>query len=150
MQHYGKNNDENLETRRKFVEAYNDTQVRIWKDRIRILKAVDTGSLLRSPLPGLKLYNDDISDVRLSQSFLDYGIWVNFGVGREMPAGKRLPEGSSPRRRAKRWFDRSFYRSVANLRDFMAESFGRSAVGLVANALSDANLKRIARGLQLH
>ena len=139
-------NDTELEARKKFIDSYNDTQIRIWKDRIRMLQAVRSGALLRSPAPAIKLYDADVSNVTLAQSFIDYGIWVNFGVGREMPAGQRLPEGSRPRRRAKRWFDKSYYRSVFNLRDFMARSFGRRAVGLIARALSDVNLKRIARG----
>ncbi|MDE7159374.1 MAG: hypothetical protein K2O24_00815 [Muribaculaceae bacterium] len=138
--------DELLRARRAFVAAYNKTQVTIWKDRVRRLGAVDTGRLLRSVRPLSMIMDSEVLDFTLSQEFTAYGVWVNFGVGRGMKAGQRLHEGVTTGRRAKRWFDRSHFRSVANLRDFMAENIGHQTLALISNALSDESLKRLARG----
>lgn len=149
MRNNGTTSDDPGRSRRAFIDAYNTTQVNIWKDRIRILGVIRTGRLLRSVAPVSLIHDADYLDFSLKQSFQYYGIWVNFGVGREMKAGQRLPEGSHPRRRAKRWFDRSHFRSVANLRDFMAQNLGREFVAIISNALSDADLKDLARRSRL-
>ena len=76
-------------------------------------------------------------EIGLTQSFLEYGLWQDFGTGKEIPRGNHGDIGREKRRVAKKWFSRKYYSSVLNLRDFMADNIGQSFVGVVAKALDD-------------
>ena len=39
-----------IEERQKYVTAFNDTMIKIWKEQITLLGVIDTGRLLRSPM----------------------------------------------------------------------------------------------------
>ena len=39
-----------IEERQKYVTAFNDTMIKIWKEQITLLGVIDTGRLLRSPI----------------------------------------------------------------------------------------------------
>ena len=36
--------------REKYINAFNDTMVKIWKEQITLLGVIDTGALLESPI----------------------------------------------------------------------------------------------------
>ncbi|UKK52731.1 hypothetical protein [Prevotella sp. E2-28] len=76
-------------------------------------------------------------EISLSQSFLECGLWQDFGTGKEIPRGNSGDKGREKKRIAKKWFSRKYYSSVLNLRDFQADNIGQSFVGLVAKALDD-------------
>ena len=76
-------------------------------------------------------------EIGLSQAFLEYGLWQDFGTGKEIPRGNSGDIGREKRRVAKKWFSRKYYSSVLNLRDFLADNIGQSFVGVVAKALDD-------------
>ena len=71
------------------------------------------------------------------QLFTEYGLWQDFGTGKEIPRGNHGEIGRVKKRVAKKWFSRKYYSSVLNLRDFLADNIGQSFVGLVAKALDD-------------
>ena len=72
-----------LQERQKFVTAFNDTMLKIWQEQITLLGVIDTGALLASP-KALPLRADGrFFEVGLSQSFLEYGLWQDYGTGRE-------------------------------------------------------------------
>ena len=76
-----------LQERQKFVTAFNDTMLKIWQEQITLLGVIDTGALLVSP-KALPLRADGrFFEVGLSQSFLEYGLWQDYGTGRETPRG---------------------------------------------------------------
>ena len=67
-----------IEERAKYVAAFNDTMVKIWQEQITLLDVIDTGRLLQSPI-GVKTTADGkISEVHLSQAFLEYGLWQDY------------------------------------------------------------------------
>ena len=68
---------------------------------------------------------------------IEYGLWQDFGTGKEIPRGNNGDIGREKRRVAKKWFSRKYYSSVLNLRDFLADNIGQSFVGVVAKALDD-------------
>lgn len=116
--------------------------IRIWQDQIMLLGVIDTGHLLRSVRGVTMQINDDrVVSVTLEQQFATYGIWQDYGVGRETPRGNPGDIGHDKIRKRRKWFSRKYYGSVMNINDFFAESLGREFVGVVARALDDRFLK---------
>ena len=123
--------------REKYVLAFNETMVRIWQEQITLLDVIDTGRLLKS-VKALPVRADGrFIEIGLSQAFLEYGLWQDYGTGKEIPRGNNGDIGREKRRVAKKWFSRKYYSSVLNLRDFLADNIGQSFVGVVAKALDD-------------
>ena len=125
-----------LEERRKWVTAFNDTMLRIWQEQITLLGVIDTGALLASP-KALPLRSDSrFMEVGLSQAFLEYGLWQDYGTGRETPRGNSGDLGRAKKRQRRRWFSRKYYASVMNLKEFYEENVGRTFFGILSSALS--------------
>lgn len=134
-------NNESLEQRRKFVLAFNDTMIRIWRERIIMLGIIDTGQLYRS-VRSLKTAADpQYTDITLEQQFITYGLFQNYGTGRETPRGNPGDIGRAKIRKARRWFDKKYYASVMNLRDFLADSLALQYIAITADALDDKKLR---------
>ena len=130
-------NDKQREKREKFAFAFNRTIVAIWCEQITLLNVIDTGRLLRS-LKALPVRADGrFIEIGLSQSFLEYGLWQNFGTGKEIPRGNSGDIGRERKRQKKPWFSRKYYASVMNLRDFLADNIAHEFVGIVARSLDD-------------
>lgn len=130
-------NDQQWQEREKFVFAFNRTMITIWCEQITLLNVIDTGRLLRS-LKALPVRADGrFIEIGLSQSFLEYGLWQNFGTGKEIPRGNSGDIGRERKRQKKPWFSRQYYASVMNLRDFLADNIAHEFVGIVARALDD-------------
>lgn len=109
----------------------------IWQERIFKLKVMDSGSLWRSPLELPVRADGRFYDITLSQTFLEYGLWQDLGVGREVPIGNGGDIGRDKKRVRRRWFSTKYYASVMALRDFIAESLGQEFVGMFANLDAD-------------
>ena len=130
-----------LREREKFVTAFNETMLKIWKEQMTLLDVIDTGALLASP-KSLPLRADGrFMELGLSQSFLEYGLWQNFGAGKEIPRGNNGDIGRERKRKKKPWFSRKYYASVMNLRDFLADNMAKEFVGVVAQSLDDKYLR---------
>ena len=130
-------NDQQRQEREKFVFAFNRTMITIWCEQITLLNVIDTGRLLRS-LKALPVRADGrFIEIGLSQSFLEYGLWQNFGTGKEIPRGNSGDIGRERKRQKKPWFSRKYYASVMNLRDFLADNIAHEFVGIVARVLDD-------------
>ena len=130
-----------LREREKFVTAFNETMLKIWKEQMTLLDVIDTGALLASP-KSLPLRADGrFMELGLSQSFLEYGLWQNFGTGKEIPRGNNGDIGRERNRKKKPWFSRKYYASVMNLRDFLADNMAKEFVGVVAQSLDDKYLR---------
>ncbi len=123
--------------REKYIMAFNDTMIKIWQERITLLGVIDTGYLLNS-VKALPVRADGrFIEIGLSQFFVEYGLWQDFGTGKEIPRGNHGDIGREKKRKAKKWFSKKYYASVLNLRDFLADNIGESFVGVVAKALDD-------------
>ena len=129
---------QSLEARQKYVSAFNDTMIRIWKEQITLLGVIDTGRLLQSPVAVRMNANDKFSEVHLSQAFLEYGLWQDYGTGKEVPRGNSGDLGKAKKRKARHWFSRKYFMSVMNIKEFMADSLGYQFQGIISDAL-DAN-----------
>lgn len=127
--------------REKFVSAFNETMLKIWKEQMTLLDVIDTGALLASP-KSLPIHADgQFIELGLSQSFLEYGLWQNFGTGKETPRGNNGDMGRKKVRQKKPWFSRKYYASVMNLRDFLADNMAKEFMGVVAQSLDDKYLR---------
>ena len=131
-----------LEERQKYVSAFNDTMIRIWKEQITLLGVIDTGQLLPSPVAIRMNADGKFSEVHLSQAFLEYGLWQDYGTGKEVPRGNSGDLGRAKVRKARHWFSRKYYMSVMNIKEFMADSLGKEFMGILSDALDSRKFSR--------
>ena len=127
------------DARQKYILAFNATMLDIWKERITLLEVIDTGLLLRSPLALPVKADGRFFEVTLSQAFLEYGLWQDYGVGRETPRGNSGDIGRRKVRQRRPWFSKKYYASVLNLRDFLGENIGQEFQGIIADTFARTN-----------
>ena len=127
------------EEREKYIKAWNETMLRIWQERITLLEVIDTGRLLASPVAMPVRADGRFVEVTLSQEFLEYGLWQDYGVGRETPRGNSGDIGRAKERQRRPWFSKRYYASVLNLRDFFGENLGREFQGIMADTFERLN-----------
>ena len=128
--------------REKYVLAFNDTMIKIWQEQITLLDVIDTRSLLRSPMALPVRADGRFFEVGLSQAFLEYGLWQDYGTGKETPRGNSGDIGREKKRKRRRWFSKKYYSSVMNIRDFFADNLGREFQGIIADSFDDKNFRR--------
>lgn len=128
--------------REKFVMAFNDTMLRIWQEQITLLGVIDTGALLASPKSLPVRADGRFFEVGLSQSFLEYGLWQDYGTGRETPRGNIGDLGRAKRRQRRRWFSRKYYASVMRLKEFYEENIGREFCGIILDSLNEKKFRK--------
>ena len=127
------------EEREKYIKAWNETMLRIWQERITLLDVIDTGNLLASPVALPVRADGRFIEVTLSQEFLEYGLWQDYGVGRETPRGNSGDIGRAKVRQRRPWFSKRYYASVLNLRDFFGDNLGREFQGIMADTFERLN-----------
>lgn len=127
------------EEREKYIKAWNETMLRIWQERITLLEVIDTGRLLASPVAMPVRADGRFVEVTLSQEFLEYGLWQDYGVGRETPRCNSGDIGRAKVRQRRPWFSKRYYASVLNLRDFFGDNLGREFQGIMADTFERLN-----------
>ena len=127
------------EEREKYIKAFNATMIQIWQERITLLEVIDTGKLLASPVAMPVRADGRFVEVTLSQEFLEYGLWQDYGVGRETPRGNSGDIGRAKVRQRRPWFSKRYYASVLNLRDFFGDNLGREFQGIMADTFERLN-----------
>lgn len=119
--------------REQYVRAWNETMIRIWQERITLLEVIDTGRLLQSPA-ALPIRSDGrFFEMTISEEFIEYGLWQDYGTGKETPRGNKGDIGRTKVRKRRPWFSKKYYSSVLNLRDFLGENIGREFQGIMAD-----------------
>lgn len=136
--------DKALDERRKYVDAFNSTMVKIWCEQIALLGVVDTGALYRSVAAMGMTADGKYTSVTLRQSFNLYGLYVDYGTGSNTYRGNPGDIGRENPRRRRRWFSRKHYSSVMNLREFFATNIGKECANVITTALSPAMARRFA------
>ena len=131
--------DQAQEQRQKYIEAFNATMIQIWQERITLLDVIDTAALLHSPLALPVRADGRFFEVSLSQEFIEYGLWQDYGVGRETPRGNSGDIGRKKVRKRRPWFSKKYYASVMNLRDFLADNIGHEFQGIIADTFARTN-----------
>jgi hypothetical protein len=128
--------------REKYVLAFNDTMLKIWQEQITLLGVIDTHSLLRSPTALPVRTDGRFFEVGLSQAFLEYGLWQDYGTGRETPRGNSGDLGREKVRGHRRWFSRKYYASVMNIKELFADNLGKEFTGIIADAFADKDFRQ--------
>ena len=128
--------------RQRYVEAWNKTMVEIWKDNILKLDVFDTGALYNSIIEMPIQADGRFFQISLSHEFLEYGLWQDYGTGREVARGNSGDIGRDKVRERRRWFSGKYYSSCLNLRDFMADNVGQEFCGIFTELLSDKLMKQ--------
>ena len=134
-----------FQERQKFVNAFNDTMIKIWQEQITLLGVIDTGALLASPKAIAMRADGRFFEVSLSQAFLEYGLWQDYGTGRETPRGNSGDIGRAKVRQRRKWFSRKYYASVMNLKEFYEDNIGRSFTGILSDFARNVN-SRVQNG----
>ena len=132
--------------REKYVMAFNDTMLKIWQEQITLLGVIDTHSLLRSPIALPVRTDGRFFEVGLSQAFLEYGLWQDYGTGRETPRGNSGDLGHEKVRGRRRWFSRKYYASVMNIKEFFADNLGKEYQGILSDIFNDKELRKQSVG----
>lgn len=130
------NAESRFKERQRYVKAFNDTMVQIWKEKIILLGARDTDALLNSVV-GVRMDADGkFLTVELEQAFNVYGIFVNYGVGKEVYRGNPGDIGRDKIRKEKKWFSVKYYASMKNMEEFYANNVGKDLADTITNAIS--------------
>lgn len=130
-----------VEARKKYIHAWNKLLLDIWHEKIYALKVIDTASLYRS-LKVLKEEADEsVTTVSLEQGFLEYGLWQEFGTGREVPIGNPGDIGRDKKRVRRPWFSPKYFYSSMRIRDFFIDSLAEEFIGITLQNL-DSNYIR--------
>lgn len=139
----GTNNQAQAQAEReKYVMAFNDTMLKIWQEQITLLGVIDTHSLLRSPTALPVRTDGRFFEVGLSQAFLEYGLWQDYGTGRETPRGNTGDIGRDKVRQRRRWFSRKYYASVMNIKEFFADNLGKEYQGILSDIFDDREMRK--------
>ena len=139
----GTNNQAQAQAEReKYVMAFNDTMLKIWQEQITLLDVIDTHSLLRSPIALPVRTDGRFFEVGLSQAFLEYGLWQDYGTGRETPRGNSGDLGHEKVRGRRRWFSRKYYASVMNIKEFFADNLGKEYQGILSDIFDDREMRK--------
>lgn len=134
--------DKQLEERQKYVRAFNSTMIKIWKEQISLLGVVDTGTLFRSVIAIEMKADGKWIDIRLAQQFNTYGIFQDYGTGKETPRGNPGDIGRDKVRKRRKWFSRKYFASVMNIQEFFADNIGKNFCNAVSNALNPDVLRK--------
>lgn len=137
----GLNNAEAIEQRQRYVEAWNNTMISIWQEQITLLDVIDTEQLLQSPISLPIRADGRFFEINLTQQFLEYGLWQDYGTGKEVSRDNTGDIGRAKVRERRQWFSKKYYSSVLNLRDFMADSVGQEFCGIFTEMFNDGLFK---------
>lgn len=133
--------EQSADERRKYVDAFNFTMVRIWLERIALLQVVDTGNLYRSVVTVAKSHDPEVTEAFFEFQFSTYGIYQNYGTGRDTPRGNGGDLGRAKRRVPRKWFSVKYFASTMNIKEFFADNLGRHFCGIFANALDEKGFR---------
>ena len=127
---------------REYTQGWYDKMIEIWRDRMDALGVYATGDLRRSLQKGGFLITD--TGGTLSFKYLEYGIYVDLGVGNGYSHGNggdlefldpvyRHEHRLGKKRQKKPWFNKSWYISTMVLKDKLADVAGEEFAGLFDN-----------------
>ena len=82
---------------RQYAEGWMNMMVTIWQEKMQEYEVYDTGTLMKSFQMELSKWADDSDKGSIVHKFLQYGIYVERGHGREISIGNGGDIGQSPK-----------------------------------------------------
>ena len=136
------------EDRQKYMEAWSEMMVTIWREKIERLHVIDTFRLHQEIQEGVTAGTNDIAIIQ--HRFMEYGIYQDCGTGRgyERGNGGYLAQfdyehgGTGVQRKPRECFSRPYFASVMVLKEQMAYMYGEEFCGLLVDKIEEANHKR--------
>ena len=129
--------------KKDWFEGWSKMMVNIWRDRLHKHKVWCSGSLYASVSEqNLSMEGANADVVKIVHNFLQYGIYVDMGTGKEF-GGERNEKGQlikETTRKPKPWLSKAYYRSTMVAKDFAAEAYGDQFV-----AIMSTNIRAIAK-----
>lgn len=118
--------------RNAYFDAWAKMMITIWQDKIANQKIRDTGNLFSSFQYHLeKDANGDVNKIIHTYNY--YGRMVDMGVGRGV---KKADTGRGSGRRAKPWYNKSFYVSAMKAVEFAMQYSGDTFLFEINDALN--------------
>jgi len=117
----------------KTVEAWSTITEREWQAKINALNIGVTGGLYESF--NHEIIGNEESPQSVQFKFKDYGIYVNYGVGREISRFNPGDLGFTPERRAKKWMSTVILRETNRLSYLLAEKYGIKCANMIAQSI---------------
>ncbi len=115
------------------IEAWADIVQEHWRYKLNKLNVGQTGSLYDSHKKNVFSVNGTPQKVRFT--FKDYGIYVNYGVGREFSRGNKGDIGFKPKRKEKRWFSGVIFRETHILSRILAKEYGQEGAAIIVDKI---------------
>ena len=116
---------------KQYDEGWGRMMVDIWKKRLDMYKAVDTGNLKNSVMGGLESIGGLQASFRFH--FVNYGIHVENGVGNGYRHDNGGDLGWTPTRVERPWFSPSWWYSRKVIAEKMVEIIGDTYFGMFSN-----------------
>lgn len=109
----------------------------IWQEKITLLGAIDTGFLLASVRSvGSMSANSDFTELTFTNTFTEYGLYVERGTGSNTPKGNGGDLGKPNNRKKKPWFSKKYWYSSMRMKEFMEENMGDQFKNIMMTALN--------------
>lgn len=146
----GVSEDKAFKERAKYVRAFYLTMLNIWREQVTLLGVIDTGMLLSSIRESHFSAPGDFKSAKYEWLFNEYGLWQNYGTGREVYRGNPGDIGRAKVREARPWMSKKFYSSLMNIKEFMADNLGREFLGIFSEALDYDKLRKNSNFYKTH
>ncbi len=114
--------------------AWSDIVIKMWQEKMMKLDVWETGQLYDSfTHTVLSQANGDIR--KISFFFNVYGMWVNYGVGKEIARGNDGDLGFTPVRKRKVWHSKVFYREVEKILAYVNWKYGATSAEIIKKSM---------------
>lgn len=123
--------DMSAEELRRFEEQWTKNMRLYWQERLDKLRVNRTYSLHDSIVGVLHPGNPTTIEFK----FLQYGVYVDNGTGREISRGNGGDLGFTPKRKPKEWYYRKYYGSRMVLNEAEFAFYGQAYNGMMVQAL---------------
>jgi hypothetical protein len=115
-----------------YYDAWAQMMITIWQDKIGALNIRDTGTLFSSFVAHVESgANGDVT--KITHTYQYYGRMVDMGVGKGVSFSQRDNDTS---RKAKPWYNKSYYRSIRMLSEKAAVLYGEEFQAIISETLN--------------
>lgn len=127
---------------REYADGWSRMMVTIWKEKIEEYMIYDSGDLLHSLNASMDRWTDDKDKGAIVHTFLQYGIYVERGTGREKNYGNSGDIGEFQQsgeerlfRIPKPWMRNKYLYSMFRLGDYFAANYGNQFCAIIKDTL---------------
>lgn len=127
---------------RQYAQAWSEMMLTIWKEKMQEYMIHDSGNLLNSLHASMDRWTDGKDKGDILHSFLQYGVYVERGTGREKNYGNSGDIGEFQQsgeersfREPKPWMTKKYLYSMFRLGDCFAANYGNQFCKMIKDTL---------------